>query len=208
MLRLSLLMLTFDLGAYLVRPFFSSYWQTVAASQNEAATGLAFAIPGFVAVAALWIDSRTARRRSRAPDPTVANLMLGAAGLVLHGSGDPLWIVVGRCLYGWALFKVTVRLDVALFAVSTRDAYAADYSIANFFQNLGVLLASFAAGALVDEYGLGAPFHAAAAGFLLTAWLVPLLLPTAAGNADGGGPAGGMRTSGEPSLESAGIHAN
>jgi MFS transporter, DHA1 family, multidrug resistance protein len=88
----------------------------------------------------------------------------------------PLWIVVGRVMFGWALFQIVVKLDVTMFALSTPASYAADFSVINFFQNLGVLLASFAAGAIVDEAGLRAPFLAASAGLVLTAlasvWLL------------------------------------
>lgn len=177
-LRLVLLMFAFDLSAYLARPFFSAYWQQTGISTSETLAGLVFAIPGFIAIAALWINRRTSMQGRRTFDHLGPNLVLGAIGLLLHASDSMLWIVVGRCLFGWALFQVTVRLDVTLFRLSSPDAFATDHSIAYFFQNLGVLVASFAAGVIVDHHGLGAPFHYAAAGFAATAVFIVLLRTT------------------------------
>ncbi|HEY4805624.1 MAG TPA: MFS transporter, partial [Paraburkholderia sp.] len=175
-LRLALLMLAFDFCVYLIRPFMVSYWQAVTHAPGELVPGLVFAIPGMVALAALRINKRLATQGKRLPDAMLANLLLCTAGMLLQGVEAPLWIVVGRVLFGWALFQIVVKLDVTMFALSTPASYAADYSVINFFQNLGVLLASFAAGAIVDEAGLRAPFFVASAGLVLTAlasvWLL------------------------------------
>jgi predicted MFS family arabinose efflux permease len=177
-LRLAFLMFAFDLSAYLARPFFSAYWQQTGISSSEALAGLVFAIPGLIAIATLWINRAASVRGRRTFDHVVPNLLLGAMGLLLHASDAAIWIVVGRCLFGWALFQVTVRLDVTLFRLSNPDAFATDHSIAYFFQNLGVLVASFAAGLIVDHHSLDAPFHYAAAGFAATAVLIVLLRTT------------------------------
>jgi predicted MFS family arabinose efflux permease len=175
-LRLALLMLAFDFCVYLIRPFMASYWQAVTETPGELVPGLVFAIPGMVALAALRINKRLAARGKRLPDQMLANLVLCTAGMLLQGVEAPLWIVVGRVLFGWALFQIVVKLDVTMFALSTPASYAADYSVINFFQNLGVLLASFAAGAIVEQAGLRAPFFAASAGLVFTAlasiWLL------------------------------------
>lgn len=169
-LRLGLVMLVFDFSAYLTRPFFSVYWEQLSGT-GPALTGFVFAIPGVVALAALAVNKRAQSRGAPLPDHTLGNLMLGAAGLLMQ-AGPAEWIVLlGRCLYGWALFQVTVKLEVSLFRISTPEAYAGHYSVANFFQNLGVLLSSFAAGALVARVGIGLTFLIAAAGFALTALL-------------------------------------
>ncbi|CAN7574825.1 MFS transporter [Variovorax sp. LjRoot290] len=175
-LRLALVMLLFDFSAYLIRPFFSVYWQKTTGYDSELISGMAFAIPGVVAIVALRLHARIRARGGRLPDHTVGNLLLGMVGLLLHAAPDPVWIVLGRVLYGWALFQIIVKLEVNLFRLSTPERYAHDYSITNFFQNLGVLLASFAAGAIVDRYGLHLPFLLAAGGFVLTALLDRLIL--------------------------------
>lgn len=170
-LKLSLLMLLFDFSAYLVRPFFSVYWETVTRQHNQVLTGLVFAIPGVVALAALLINKRSTQRGRKLLDHTLGNLLLGAAGLLLQAAPSAPLILLGRCLYGWALFQVIVKLEVTLFKVSVPEAYAKDFSIANFFQNLGVLLSSFGAGYIVDSIGIELTFMLAAGGMLLTALL-------------------------------------
>ncbi|MEX3928909.1 MFS transporter [Paraburkholderia sp. BR10936] len=175
-LRLALLMLAFDFCVYLIRPFMASYWQAVTHAPGELVPGLVFAIPGMVALVALRLNKRLATQGKRVPDHMLANLLLCTAGMLLQGVEAPLWIVVGRVMFGWALFQIVVKLDVTMFALSTPASYAADYSVINFFQNLGVLLASFAAGAIVDEAGLRAPFFVASVGLVVTAlasvWLL------------------------------------
>lgn len=175
-LRLALVMLVFDAGAYLVRPFFSVYWQQVTGHDSELLAGAAFAIPGAVAVLALFINARIRASGGRLPNHTSGNLLLGIAGLLLQAAPHMGLIVIGRCLYGWAVFQIVVKLDVQLFRMSTPQHYAQDYSITNFFQNLGVLLSSFAAGAIVERYGLSVPFMLGAAAFALAALLARLLL--------------------------------
>ncbi|MGO4307717.1 MFS transporter [Cupriavidus sp. RAF12] len=170
-LRLSLLMLLFDFSAYLVRPFFSVYWEDISGMRNQMLTGLVFAIPGVVALAALLINKRATREGRRLLDHTLGNLLLGAVGLLLQASPSVPLVLIGRCLYGWSLFQVIVKLEVTLFKVSTPDAYAKDFSIANFFQNLGVLLSSFGAGVIVSRFGMEVTFVLAAVGLLLTAVL-------------------------------------
>ncbi|HUG25897.1 MFS transporter [Piscinibacter sp.] len=171
-LQLSLVVAVFDFAAYLIRPFFSVYWEQVSPSSLPVQTGLVFAIPGTVALAALVIGKRSRRRF----DHVIANLLLGAVGLLLQAAPSEPAILAGRVLYGWALFQLIVKFEVILFRLSTPEAYARDFSVFNFFQNLGVLLSSFAAGALVGRFGAGITFVVAAGGLLLTAALDRLLL--------------------------------
>ncbi|MCP3711102.1 MFS transporter [Paraburkholderia sp. CNPSo 3274] len=175
-LRLALLMLAFEFCVYLIRPFMASYWQAVTHAPGELVSGLVFAIPGMVALVALRLNKRLASQGKRVPDHMLANLLLCTAGMLLQGVEAPLWIVAGRVMFGWALFQIVVKLDVTMFALSTPASYAADYSVINFFQNLGVLLASFAAGAIVDDAGMRAPFFVASVGLVFTAlasvWLL------------------------------------
>jgi len=202
-LRLALVMLVFDFSAYLIRSFFAVYWQQVSGSGSEFVSGLVFAIPGAMAIMALRLHARIRARGGRLPDHTLGNLLLGAAGLLLQAAPDAALIVLGRVLYGWALFQIIVKLDVSLFRLSTPQRYAHDYSITNFFQNLGVLLSSFAAGAIVNRYGLHVPFLLAAGGFVLTALLDRLILnvPSATRATEAG-------RAGEPANLEAPAHAN
>jgi predicted MFS family arabinose efflux permease len=187
-LRLALVMLVFDFSAYLIRSFFAVYWQQVSGRDSEFVSGMVFAIPGAMAIIALRLHARIRARGGQLPDHTAGNLLLGSVGLLLQAAPNPVLIVLGRVLYGWALFQIIVKLDVNLFRLSTPQRYAHDYSITNFFQNLGVLLSSFAAGAIVNHYGLHVPFLLAAGGFVLTALLDRLILnvPSASHGAKAG----------------------
>jgi predicted MFS family arabinose efflux permease len=168
LLKLSLLMLLFDFSAYLVRPFFTVFWESASGVHDQMLTGVIFAIPGIVALMALMIK-RFAKGAARGLDHTLGNLLLGAAGLALQATPSVPLIIIGRCLYGWAMFQVIVKLEVTLFKISTPDAYARDFGITNFFQNLGVLLSSFGAGYVVSLVGIQATFVIAACGMVLTA---------------------------------------
>ena len=202
-LRLALVMLVFDFSAYLIRSFFAVYWQQVSGHDSEFVSGMVFAIPGAMAILALRLHARIRARGGKLPDHTLGNLLLGAAGLLLQAAPNPVLIVIGRVLYGWALFQIIVKLDVNLFRLSTPQRYAHDYSITNFFQNLGVLLSSFAAGAIVNRYGLHVPFLLAACGFALTALLDRLIL-----NVPSATHAGEAGRAGEPVNLEAPAHAN
>lgn len=167
--KLSGLMLLFDISAYLVRPFFSVYWESIYTAGNQTITGIVFAIPGMVAIVGLIINKSFLKNKFRNLDHTAVNLLIGATGLLLQASSSPLLVLIGRCLYGWSLFQVVVKLEVTLFRISQPAFYDRDFAITNFFQNFGVLLASFAAGYIVSWIGVPMSFALAAAGFIFTA---------------------------------------
>jgi len=167
--KLSGLMLLFDMSAYLVRPFFSVYWESIYTSGNQTITGVVFAIPGMVAIVGLIINKSFLKNKFRNLDHTAVNLLIGATGLLLQASSSPLFVLIGRCLYGWSLFQVVVKLEVTLFRISQPAFYDRDFAVTNFFQNFGVLLASFAAGYIVNWIGVPMSFALAAAGFIFTA---------------------------------------
>ncbi|MBW0148089.1 MFS transporter [Marinobacter arenosus] len=166
-LPLGLVMFAFYFSAYLIRPFFVRHWEHVSDHTHELVSGLVFAIPAGVAVLALWINLRRAT-----PTPgtgIVPALVLAAAGLLVQGLDQPGYVLLGRVLFGWGLFQATVRLDQLMFALSTLERYAADYSTLNLFQQMGVLVAALTAGALVESFGLANPFVVGAAGLVVTA---------------------------------------
>ncbi len=167
--KLSGLMLLFDISAYLVRPFFSVYWESIYSSGNQTITGVVFAIPGMVAIVGLIINKSLLKNKFPRLDHTSANLVIGAVGLVLQASSSPLLVLIGRCLYGWSLFQVIVKLEVTLFRISQPAFYDRDFAVTNFFQNLGVLLSSFAAGYIVSWIGVPMTFALAAGGLIFTA---------------------------------------
>lgn len=173
LLKLALIMLLFDFGAAIVRPFFSVYWAEVAAFGGEAVAGAAFAVPKMVAVAALLLNRWLALSEHHPARRTLANLALGAVGLLLQAAPDTATLLIGRVLFGWALFQLVINFDIQLYRLSTPDDFGRDYGVINIFQNTGVLIASFTAGSLVSLYGRQAPFIVGCAGFALAAalWL-------------------------------------
>ncbi len=199
MFRLALLMLAFDFCVYLIRPFTASYWQYASGSHSDLISGLVFAIPGMVALVALRLNKRIIERGHRLPDHMMPNLLLCVVGMLLQGIAEPLWIIVGRVLFGWAFFQIVVKLDVTMFALSKPASYASDFSLINFFQNLGVLLASFAAGTIVDVAGLRAPFFFAAAALAATA-LMSIWLLDRPGKGRPAGLASAAALSADPAL--------
>ena len=184
-LKLAVVMLLFDFGAALVRPFFSLYWSSLGEvggatgghagghAGGELAAGAAFAVPKIVAVCALLIHRWLTLPEQHPTRRTLANLMLGALGLLLQAAPDIATLLIGRVLLGWALYQLVINFDVQLYQLSTPDDFGRDYGVINIFQNCGVLLASFTAGSLVATLGLRAPFLVACTAFLLAAalWL-------------------------------------
>lgn len=179
--KLGLAMFLFYFAAYVARPFFARYWESVSAWNGELVSGLVFAIPGLMALAALLLGRRGAY-------PARGGLLwanlLGAAGLLLQAYPQEILVLLGRCLFGFALFHATVQLDSLLFQRSTPEAYAQDFSKIYFFQSAGALAASAAAGSLVAGYGLQFPFIVGAAGFCATALCCLTFRPAPAGTAD------------------------
>ncbi|OLU23339.1 MFS transporter [Pseudomonas sp. PA15(2017)] len=175
--RLCVVMLLFYFVAYVTRPFFAVYWQQVASWNSELMAGFVYALPGAVAVFALWWSKRSAAKGATR-DGILAGLLLGAAATFIQGFDDQWLILLGRVLFGWALYQITVRLDALLFELSTPDNYGVDFSKINIFQCLGSMGAAYGAGLLVSHYGQHMPFWVGAAGLVLTAAVFPLLIRT------------------------------
>lgn len=168
LVRLGLVMFALYFSAYVTEPFFSEFWEARSGIYNRIASGVVYALPGLAALATIAIDAR--RSTQQGPGlgivPIAALLVIGL-GLQLFGNW--MLVVVGRCLYGWALFRSMVALDLIVFRISTPDDYAVDFSRANLFQGLGVMVASMVAGSLVGHFGSSVPFLVAAAGFVVGA---------------------------------------
>lgn len=166
-LHLGIVSLLFYLSSFLMRPFFARYWGEVTATDSELFAGLVYSIPAWVALAGLWLNGRRSEQASSFAVVLWA-LVFAMVGAVVQGVAHPLTIVLGRIVFGWALFQGTVRLEVLVFELSEREHYAMDFSKIHIFQNVGVLLASFAVGAIVSAFSLQMPFFVALAGFALT----------------------------------------
>jgi DHA1 family multidrug resistance protein-like MFS transporter len=162
--KLGLVMFSLYFSAYLTEPFFSQYWEESSSLGNRVVSGIVFAIPGIAALAALIMNARGSSR-GREPLSMTSLLALTIVGLAFQLSGQPVLIVAGRFVYGWALFQVMVRLDLLVFRVGSPENYAVDFSRVNLFQGLGVMFASSLAGSAVQTLGPKTPFVLATVGF-------------------------------------------
>ncbi|MCW9017268.1 MAG: MFS transporter, partial [Kangiellaceae bacterium] len=173
LVKLSLVSLLFYFAAFSLRPFLSLYWQQISKFNSEIVSGLVYSIPGWVALVGLWLNFRFNSRLNLHQRILVAFSWTLLAS-VIQSSGSDWMLVLGRIIYGWGLFQGMVCLEVLLFKVSEPKHYARDFSRIHWFQNFGVILASFTSGYLVAEQNLRWPFFAAAVLFAIT--LVTFLL--------------------------------
>lgn len=160
--------------SFMSRPFFSLFWHQISGIDNEILAAWIYAIPAWAALASLWYQHKKGQSDNHL-QVMLAAFVIAAVGLVLQGSSEVFVVVMGRVLFGLALFQATVRLDVLLFSLSRPEDYSRDFAKVHIFQNIGVIGASFAVGPLVDAEGLAAPFALAAAGFALTAMVFYLV---------------------------------
>lgn len=166
--RLCAVMLLFYCFGYVTRPFFAVYWQQVAQWNSELVAGFVYSLPGAVAMLALWW-SRRAKQQADHRHGILAGLLLCAAATAIQGMDNQWVILLGRVLFGWALYQVTVRLDALLFELSSPEHYAVDFSKINIFQGMGNMMSAYGAGLLIAWSGHDMPFWVGAAGLLLTA---------------------------------------
>ncbi|MGF1741337.1 hypothetical protein L4C34_09715 [Vibrio profundum] len=167
-LNIGLVSMLFYFSVFLIRPFFSRYWESISHLNNEIVSGFLYSIPGWVALVGLWINHR-ANSNSSHRQSILAALFIGIAGIMLQGTQQEWWVFIGRIIFGWGLFQATVRLEVFLFSQSSPAHYASDFSRVYFFQNIGLIAASFTVGYIVDSHSLVAPFYLAMAGLIVTA---------------------------------------
>ncbi|WP_299680576.1 MFS transporter [uncultured Tenacibaculum sp.] len=165
-LKLGLITLILYFSDFLIRPFFSLYWESFSAYKTKFISGTVYAIPGFVALITLWINNK--RKTQDGYKGIINALCIALIGLFLQGIPSDAFVIVGRIIYGWAIFQGVVKFDILLFELSTPDSYALDYSKIHFFQNLGVLIASLSVGVVVDKFSLQIPFTIALVGFVIT----------------------------------------
>ncbi|SEB44352.1 Predicted arabinose efflux permease, MFS family [Tenacibaculum sp. MAR_2009_124] len=164
-IKIGLLTLILYFSDFLIRPFFSLYWESFSSNDSKLISGTIYAIPGFVALIALWINNK---RNTSGYEGIIKALLIGLVGLSLQGIPSESMVIIGRIIYGWAIFQGMVKFDVFLFEMSSPESYSIDYSKIHFFQNFGVLLASLNIGLVVDNFGLQMPFILALSGFIIT----------------------------------------
>lgn len=165
-LNLGVTSILFYFSVFLIRPFFSRYWESVANYDGEIVSGLMFSIPGWIALVGLWVNHR-AKSSSGSSHNIIPAMLIATSGLLLQGIQQEWVVVLGRCIFGWGLFQATVSLEAFMFERSTPENYANDFSHVFFYQNLGVISASFLVGYIVDNGSLVTPFFIASATLIL-----------------------------------------
>ncbi len=152
-------------SAFLIRPFFTLYWQDVSQIKNTLITACVYAIPAIIALCCLGYDHIKISKKSHLQLLGSA-IGLSIAATLLQSQPHMLSIVLGRILYAWALYQMTVRLELILFEASPQADFGQHFAKLHISQNIGLIAASFASAALVDTFGLSTPFYLSAAGFL------------------------------------------
>ena len=167
LIKLSIVSLLFYFAAFSLRPFLSLYWEQISEFDSEIVSGFVYSIPGWVALVGLWLNFKFNSRLNLHQRILVAFGWTLLASFIQSSTND--WVLVlGRIIYGWGLFQGMVCLEVLLFKISEPKHYARDFSRIHWFQNFGVILASFSSGYLVAEQNLRWPFFAAAVLFAIT----------------------------------------
>jgi len=166
-LKLGIVTALFYFSAFLIRPFFASYWQTISEWDSEIVSALVYAIPAGIALLCLLLSYRFSSSQSNFQIISRA-LCIGMLGLFLQGSQEYWMVILGRCIFGFSMYQVSVRLEVFLFNVSEPENYGRDYSKIHIFQNVGIILASFATGYLAKILDASIPFFLAVGGFFIT----------------------------------------
>ena len=166
-------------SAFLIRPFFTTHWQTLSVQSSPFESALVYAIPAFAALSMLIFN----HFRHRLLWPTMSRnstllcaMAFAALGLYFQAQQQVMLVILARVLYGIALFQVMVLLEVMLFAKSEPAHYGSDFSKVHIAQNVGVIFASLLVGMSVEQFSSTVPFYFAAIGFtglaLLLLWRV------------------------------------
>jgi len=176
-IKLGLITLIVYMSAFLIRPFFALYWQSVSLSGSEILSSVIYSITAWVALLGLWYNHRLHKKAVQFchKKTIVQSLCLCILGLFLQGIDNVATIIVGRCIFGWGMFQTTVHLQTLLFTLSRPALYSTDYSKIHFFQNVGLLLSSFTVGAIVEYTSIHNSFTFAVIGFAIAVLLFYLL---------------------------------
>ena len=174
LLKLALVKLMFFFSAFLGFHFFTQYWAMLTPHPHRLLSAGVFAIPAIMALLGLAYNRYA--RQPPCPSRLSHSLMLAALGAGLQALPEPLWVVIGRLLFGWALFQSIVRIDWLVFKLSEPQRYAQDYSRLRMAQSLGVVLAVYSASHLLRHWPPGYLFAASALGLCLSGLCFTLLL--------------------------------
>ncbi len=153
-------------AAFSIRPFLSIYWESITEIESRIVSGFVYSIPGWVALCGLWLNFKYSPKLSLYQKVALSFVWLIIGSLIQSSNNDWLF-VIGRIVYGWGLFQVTVCLEVLLFQESGPEHYSRDFSRIHIFQNIGIIGASYGTGYLVSILNAQWPFFLSAVVFVI-----------------------------------------
>lgn len=162
-------------SAFLIRPFFTQHWQAISDWNSPLLTALIYAIPALGAVGILLLEQVKKQSLTHQHHLMLA-MALAICAAILQGQEFTAFVIVGRILYAWALYQMTVRLELLLFEASPKAEFGEHFAKLHVSQNIGLIAASFVSAALVANISLQAPFFLAGAGFVMALALTFFLL--------------------------------
>ncbi len=160
----------FFLGSTLIRPYFTSFMETQY-MLDTVELALLFGIPNLMALLSFPLFHRLFSQ-IKGVQLIFPSLVLACVGLLLQALPQFAWVIVGRIVFGGALFFAQVGIDLQLFQGSSPSSYTKRYSQLHIFQNLGLLLAPFIGGLIVEHFGYASAFQLGALVLMLA---IPLL---------------------------------
>jgi len=155
-------------AGFLARPYFTLYWQHISGISSTFIAGLMYAIPAWMALLGLILSKSRRSFNWTSQQHILVGLGFASIGLWLQASPDWQSVIAGRILLGYAMFVITVKLEVLLFSLSQPEHYGEDFAKIHFMQNLGVIAASFLVGSLVQPNAYDTPFLVASGAMALT----------------------------------------
>jgi hypothetical protein len=162
-------------SAFLIRPFFTQHWQAISDWNSPLLTALIYAIPALGAVGILLLEHIKKQSLTHQQHLMLA-MAIAICAAILQGQEFIASVVIGRICYAWALYQMTVRLELILFEASPKTEFGEHFATLHVSQNIGLIAASFASAALVANISLQAPFFMAGVGFVMAFALTCFLL--------------------------------
>ncbi|MCY4045320.1 MAG: MFS transporter [Cellvibrionales bacterium] len=159
---------------FIIQPFFTLYIHDVSENLTDLHAGLIFAIP---AIAALLIYSIQIFRVGNFSNKSLIFLgfFFAVIGMLLQTQSQLVCIIVGRCIYAWAIYQLFTRLEGFLFDQTSPEHFSQQYTIMVVGDRIGEVIASFCSALMVEYYGLVYPFYMSTIGFLVAGLLFYLL---------------------------------
>ena len=125
-LKIGLISMILYFSDFLIRPFFASYWEHISEYDSKLVSGTIYAIPGFVALLALWINAKR-KSENHHFQGIISALFIGVVGLLLQGIPIEAVIITGRIIYCHP--RSATGLQLKIFIIATYEPLIYCYSL-------------------------------------------------------------------------------